>query len=201
MEFLGGLMGVEQNRETLALRPKVGWAVRDASKLDLLIDRVRKTREAVFLENEPYRHIPFYEVPGDLVYFCQEAGNCEIHFAKHDIRFANFDFCIKAAFGDGTRKNRHIIDHFKFCLVDNRAYYAYKRGSYDSAVRDYHWDFIYVDELWEAKLDKEQLAKPRPVVAKSFVEFLERLLDAEGEPFHLRPDFPDYGTAPLCRWL
>jgi hypothetical protein len=31
MEFLGGLMGVAQDSETLTLRPEIGWAVREAS--------------------------------------------------------------------------------------------------------------------------------------------------------------------------
>jgi Domain of unknown function (DUF4419) len=30
MEFLGGLVGVAQDQETLALRPEIGWAVREA---------------------------------------------------------------------------------------------------------------------------------------------------------------------------
>jgi hypothetical protein len=30
MEFLGGVVGVAEDQETLALRPEVGWAVREA---------------------------------------------------------------------------------------------------------------------------------------------------------------------------
>ena len=30
MEFLGGFVGVAQDEETLALRPEIGWAVREA---------------------------------------------------------------------------------------------------------------------------------------------------------------------------
>jgi hypothetical protein len=30
MDFLGGLVGVAQDQETLALRPEIGWAVREA---------------------------------------------------------------------------------------------------------------------------------------------------------------------------
>jgi hypothetical protein len=29
MEFIGGILGVSQDRETLSLRPEIGWAVRD----------------------------------------------------------------------------------------------------------------------------------------------------------------------------
>ena len=30
MEFLGGFVGIAQDQETLALRPEIGWAVREA---------------------------------------------------------------------------------------------------------------------------------------------------------------------------
>jgi hypothetical protein len=30
MEFLGGFVGVSQDRETLAVKPEIGWAVREA---------------------------------------------------------------------------------------------------------------------------------------------------------------------------
>jgi hypothetical protein len=30
MEFLGGFVGIAQDHETLALRPEIGWAVREA---------------------------------------------------------------------------------------------------------------------------------------------------------------------------
>jgi hypothetical protein len=29
MEFLGGFVGVAQDQETLALRPEIGWAVKE----------------------------------------------------------------------------------------------------------------------------------------------------------------------------
>ena len=32
MEFLGGFVGVAQDGETLALRPEIGWAVREAGE-------------------------------------------------------------------------------------------------------------------------------------------------------------------------
>jgi hypothetical protein len=30
MEVLGGFVGVSQNKETLAVKPEIGWAVREA---------------------------------------------------------------------------------------------------------------------------------------------------------------------------
>jgi len=40
MEAVAGLVGMTQDANTLALRPKVGWAVREADKLDALLRRV-----------------------------------------------------------------------------------------------------------------------------------------------------------------
>jgi hypothetical protein len=40
MEAIGGLVGVTQDAQTLALSPKVGWAVREASRLDTLLARL-----------------------------------------------------------------------------------------------------------------------------------------------------------------
>ena len=40
MEALGGFLGVSQDPGTMALRPKVGWAVRNAAKLDVLLARL-----------------------------------------------------------------------------------------------------------------------------------------------------------------
>ena len=41
MEAVGGIVGVMQDQATMALRPKVGWAVRPVSLLMWLIDRIR----------------------------------------------------------------------------------------------------------------------------------------------------------------
>ena len=41
MEFLGGFLGVTQDASTLALRPKLGWAVRQGSELDRLFVAAR----------------------------------------------------------------------------------------------------------------------------------------------------------------
>src|SRR5262249_52165762 len=40
MEAVGGLVGVSQDPDTLALRPKAGWAVREAETMDVLLARI-----------------------------------------------------------------------------------------------------------------------------------------------------------------
>lgn len=54
MEFLGGFVGVTQDAETLALRPKLGWAVRPGSDLDRLFARLSKHKPASPLEGPDF---------------------------------------------------------------------------------------------------------------------------------------------------
>ena len=38
MEFLAGFVGVKQDKETLELRPEIGWAIRDTGKQEIRDD-------------------------------------------------------------------------------------------------------------------------------------------------------------------
>jgi hypothetical protein len=42
MEALGGLIGVTQDKQTLALRPKIGWAVRERQGIDFLLLKLER---------------------------------------------------------------------------------------------------------------------------------------------------------------
>jgi hypothetical protein len=42
MEALGGLIGVTQDKQTLGLKPQAGWAVREGSKIETLVDQMTK---------------------------------------------------------------------------------------------------------------------------------------------------------------
>ncbi|MCB9896056.1 MAG: DUF4419 domain-containing protein [Planctomycetes bacterium] len=49
MEFLAGMIGVEQDEQTLALRPKIGWAVRELTPLE----RIEKQFDTVVPPQSP----------------------------------------------------------------------------------------------------------------------------------------------------
>src|SRR5262249_18281021 len=59
MEAIGGLVGVAQDPLTLALHPKVGWAVCEGENLDMLLERLAK-EHATFpgLRQEERTHLP-----------------------------------------------------------------------------------------------------------------------------------------------
>ena len=76
MEFLGGFVGVTQDAATLALRPKLGWAVRQGSELDRLFARLSKHKPAPPLDAPEFdRRIAGFkfelgcELPGDFLSF------------------------------------------------------------------------------------------------------------------------------------
>lgn len=56
MQAVGGLLGVSQDPQTLALRPKTGWAIREASKTDALIARVANEHQPCESNHSPLNY-------------------------------------------------------------------------------------------------------------------------------------------------
>ena len=91
MEALGGFLGVEQNAETKALRPKIGWAVRDRAGADVVFDRLARehvTRRGLeapaefrLLTNDTTGRAVWsvHAIPEDLSVFYQRTNGAEIH--------------------------------------------------------------------------------------------------------------------------
>jgi Domain of unknown function (DUF4419) len=76
MEFLGGFVGVTQDVSSLALRPKLGWAVRQGSELDRLFAGLAKHHPAPPLDAPEFDRClgaltgeTFCELPGDFLSF------------------------------------------------------------------------------------------------------------------------------------
>jgi len=85
MEFLGGFVGVTQDEPTLALRPKLGWAVRQGSALDQLFAKLSKHRPAPPLENEEFDRCleglhgeRWCELPGDFLLFYKKCNGVSL---------------------------------------------------------------------------------------------------------------------------
>lgn len=72
-ELMGGLLGVEEVAGTGALRPVVGWAVREGNSLDSLMTRIRETGTLAL----PYRGEACWELPDGLIGFLQKANGGE----------------------------------------------------------------------------------------------------------------------------
>jgi hypothetical protein len=207
MEAIGGLVGVTQDPETLALRPKVGWAVREADKMDALLDRLAKDHTTYPREPLPEEH----HCPPDLGKFYHQTGGARL-FASGDAAA----FRIVAPTG---------IEPLEW--GESTA----PLGSYGPMGRQWHRFAWLADESWLAiNLGYNQHLAPwrkderlqelrkslgyelfapichvstmtqnqpgqNPVVALSFTELLERLLDSGGKPFWPHEQSAVYGDA------
>jgi len=210
MEAIGGLIGVTENPDTLALRPKLGWAVREAEKMDVLLSRV--TRD----------HVTF---PGTTINpetrgtwpltSCAPADVCEFYHRTNGANLQDKDgaiFCrilpgIEARPLDWGEKPSKYEDEpsrnwTRFAeMADGSGLAINDDPEFTPAMRT-----RYQEELQRGKLfhfepichtSAKTQGKPgeKPVIALSFTEWLERMLNDRLQPYWLAPGFVSYGDA------
>jgi hypothetical protein len=209
MEAIGGLVGLSQHPETLALRPEVGWAVHEAEKMDVLLRRLaadhttfpgRQIEEGTSLPLDmatfyhrtngaelfgrgaeaACRIVPVEEVePLDWGELPEECGNSRGPGGRiwHDF----------AWLADGSwlaidlDRNKHLAPWWKDPSLRER----------EEALRRLFAPVCHGSSETQGQPGKN------PVVALSFTELLERLLDSGGQPYWLDPQFTGYGDAEL----
>lgn len=205
MEAIGGLIGVCQDEKTLALRSKVGWAVREAEKYDVLLDRLasehttfpgwREEKSSLF----PLDLGKFYCKTNGAKLFTEEGRSiCYILPAEELLeldwgeRPRDFEFwgptarmwCRLAILPDGS---------WLAINLDPSSYHLDPRPKQKTSKF----------ELWMSKdppfspichcISKNQSHPARnPVIALSFTELLERMLES-AQNYWLDPSFVSYG--------
>jgi hypothetical protein len=177
MEFLGGFVGVTQEAETLALRPKLGWAVRQGSDLDRLFARLSKHKPAPPLDAPEFdshiRATPSREMPGDFLSFYKHCNG--VGFFGDVFRFRPLEQVEQVeglktqppADYDGRYGTWDTGPWVRFCDLADDGFVAiefrhtYKKG----------WKVVRVGPA---------PAEVSPIVAWSFQEFVERSLGSGG---------------------
>jgi hypothetical protein len=213
MEAVAGLVGVTQDPETLALRPKVGWAVRDAEKLDVLLARLaaeNTTFPSVRAEPPSANGRPGWSyLPPDLCGFYHRTDGAEL-FGRGDaaaIRLVAAADIKPLAWGElpeqygNSRGPDGRIWHRIARLADgswlainldpNRRdprHGPSAPGNWSSYREVFH-------AICHCNTNTQGQPGQNPVVALSFTELLERLLDTGGRPYWLDPKFVGYGDA------
>jgi hypothetical protein len=214
MEAIGGLVGVTQDPLTLALRPKVGWAVREAEKMDGLLARLA-AEHTTFQGLQKERPAPdgwqeewFW--PPDLCKFYHRTNGAELYgrgdaAAVRLVAAAEVDPLdwgeIIDRHGWNSRGPGDRIWHRLAWLADG----SWLAINLDPGRRDPRPEpsessnWLSYRELFHAicHCNANMQGQPgqNPVVALSFTELLERLLDAGGRPYWLDPKFVGYGDA------
>lgn len=205
MEAIGGLVGITQDPQTLALRPKVGWAVREADRLDVLLARL-EAEHTTFPGVRTADVRPSY-LPPDLGRFYHRTDGAEL-FGRGESAFYRIlpasaleplnwgeapDPFARLCSGPGGR-----IWHRLAWLADG-SWLAInldqnRRDPRPSGVRYRSRDPEFSPICHGSDATQGRPGK-NPVVALSFTELLERLLDHKATPYWLVPKFPPHGDA------
>ncbi len=211
MEFLGGFVGVTQDADTLALRPKLGWAARGRSALDQLLLRLRGHAMRPPLAPPEFdaaiQGIRTMTLSGDFLSFYKacdggELSGCsfrpltgleaiEVPIPKGSEIYREHDLGVEGYVP--TCHWRRLVD-----LPDGSFLALSLRGEYANEVGH----DLDLPELFEREVFLVVHCRPTEpdarnayrVVAWSLSELLMRLLDAGG-PYFLAPDFVDRGDA------
>jgi hypothetical protein len=207
MEAVGGLVGVAQDADTLALLPKVGWAVREAERMDVVLAGLAE-------DHTTFPGSPVERpggLPEDLCRFYHRTDGAEL-FGRGSSAACRIEAvrglqrldwgAVSESLRDNNYPNGHIW--YRLARLADGSWLAINpRPEYPEAVRERfrndpggrEWDtFAAV-----CHCRRETLGKPgqNPVVALSFTELLERLLDGGPKPYWLQPGFVGHGDAEL----
>jgi hypothetical protein len=188
MEFLGGFVGVTQDAVTLALRPKLGWAVRQGSDLDRLFARLSKHKPAPPLDSPefdariaglmPERPC---ELPGDFLSFYKHCNGVGLFGDAFRIRPLEAIELVEGMTGQATPgyEDEVVILNagpwVRFCDLADGTFLAIElRHTYK--------------EGWKVVRTTAGASPPDcPVVAWSFRAFLDNALGSGGTLDVLRP--------------
>lgn len=186
MELLGGFIGVTQDTSTLALRPKLGWAVRNGSDLDRLFARLSRFEPSSPLAGPVFDgYIVGFseqmrcELPGDFLSFYKHCNGVSLF--QEAFRFRPLEE-VKLVEGITTPQPEDYNTRFgkwdvgpwaRFCDLADGCFVAlelqevYKKG----------WKVVRVDSA---------SGKASPILTWSFREFLSLALDSKGRLETLR---------------
>jgi len=180
MEFLDGFVGVTQDALTLALRPKLGWAVRKGSDLDRLFARLSKFKPVPPLDSTAYDQCingfsgrMMCELSDDFLSFYKHCNGVSLF--GDAFRFRPLE-AVEPVEGITTQPAQDYPDYLsnwdtgpwvRFCdLADGSFVVIELRHTYERG-----WKMIRVGPA---------RGEVSPIVAWSFAEFLEKALSSGG---------------------
>jgi hypothetical protein len=206
MEAIGGLLGVTQDARTLALRSKVGWAVRAAEKMDVLLARLAS--EHGTFPGARLKQIPTY-LPPDLAKFYHRTDGAELFgrgntaacriVAARDLERLDWG-AVPEYLQDNDWPNGHIW--YRLARLADESWLAINPSpQYPEPLRERYRRELGAD-YWHCVVaichcNAETRGRPgeNPVVALSYTELLERWLDGGNRPYWLNSSFAGYGDA------
>jgi hypothetical protein len=187
MELVAGSVAVTQDRATGALRPALGWAVRESAPIEQALLRLAEHRlepARAELSWELLRGLHVDYVPTDVLRFYQSAASAGIHPTNAGslyrvlplTEWCEPDWAQQWLPGSQGKKFRAPPDLFRFAeLADGT----------ELVIRLYCPENKHTGAVYVGRGGAEAGRK----VARSFTDFLLRALDGAGEPYFRRADF------------
>lgn len=189
MEFLGGLGGVSQHPETLALRPEASWAVREAAPVAAVIERLLREAEVQPATSWETLHARLHgrstrlggDVPAEVMRLYRATDGARLGGVRilgfNELRWIRCD-----EIGDGTTQATRWL---RFADLTDGTFLVLSR----------------LRGMRECTVALSSNDTPGPfdeitIIAISFQEFLTRLLDGGPTPYFQQPNF-----VPIARAL
>lgn len=201
MEAIAGNTGIAQDPESLALRPTVGWAVRPLSSIEAALVRLEKDGHRVYPGNRAFLSQlqtadAFVDdsFPADLAAFYQRTDGAELFPSDTGPAFRILPLAEATEIGRHQslvgrffkRRNREQSPFKRLCELRDGSFIALGFGRMDYSGRKVI--------LSHCRRGRSEVSVYDRVVAKSFSELLTRLLDSNGHPYWLDPNFKSLGT-------
>lgn len=222
MDLLGGFVAVTQDRDTGALRPKLGWAVRQQSEFHQLLLRIRRQRPGPKPTPQEFEaglsaiRQTIHSIPGDFIAFYREFDGADLFpnpqvGAAYQLRRLNglTAVAVRPPAGyehhgaftfDEAFASRPLFGWIRLADLPDGTYLALDLGGRfveGTSVQDRKYEYRH-GEIFPVIRVREGESDPLRayrVVAWSFAEFLKLALDGGSRPYFDRPGFMDRGDA------
>ncbi len=213
MEALGGFVGITQDAKTFAVRPKIGWAIREADAYDVLLARVsqdHRTFPGANVSGTNDRGWPKEsDYPADLSKFYHTTNGAEFLDGSGNVTLRVHP--VEAVQPLDSDENREALGsygpngriwHRFITLADGKSLAInLDRNLHIAPWRKVPELMAKLDHLRHDSLapiclvNSEREPKLNPIVAFSFLELLERLLDNGGKPYWKEAKFQSDANA------
>ena len=191
MELLAGPIAVVQDGKTGALRPTLGWAVRESSPIEQALFQLAEHKTAP-AKAEPVRKTesrPSYVVPTEVVRFYRDVEEAVIHGKKGAplyrilpfTQWAQREWNQDARIASGRMRMDEMFGMFRFAELSDGTELLIRL--YRSEEKETHDIFVGPGR------DGAPLVATGQKVARSFTDFLLRALDGGSEPYFRRKGF------------
>ncbi len=171
LDLLGGFVGVTQDPETLALRPKLGWAVARPSDRDAVFRKLQSLDPSTPLDPVEldavvamWREVGGSEIPGDLVLLYKTCNGVSLPSGGRIRPVAQLETLQELVQGPHRSVGRAI----RFAdLPAGDSLAVSLSPEYDLESREYRWN------VFRIASDATHLTGEEPTVAHSVTEFLK----------------------------